>query len=521
MSVLLSQSDQPTWTSSNLKSAGRAESEELVIAFVGPVGVDLDRAEQAVMRRLKEYGYKIEIIKITRHVLPQCDERAGKEFPSDFSRISTMMDVGNDARKRSNNGILAWGVAAEIARRREPGTGSRTAYLIHSLKHPAEVRQLREIYSHGFFLISVQSSTPRRRAFLVRNRRMNKEQAKQLMQRDRSEKEDYGQKLNATFHLADFFLRWGPDEPTRLDMSVNRFIDLLFGHPYTTPTFSEYAMFLAFSASLRSADLSRQVGAVVTSDSEVLATGANDCPAYGGGLYWPKYSPGSLRMEDFPDGRDYKRGVDANRHYQLEMMRELYKRCRELGLERKTLTALVEILKESSIKDLTEFGRIVHAEMAALLACARHGIATKGASLYCTTFPCHNCAKHIIGAGIRRVVFIEPYEKSKAIEFHKEALEIYYPEEQEASLIEKKQDKVRFEPFIGVGPRRFFDFFSMELGSGEPLVRKDRKSGKVVDWPPKTAQLRSKPTVDRQRSFEAEAAQRFLAWIKHGVAPKN
>ena len=59
-------------------------------------------------------------------------------------------------------------------------------------------------------------------------------------------------------------------------------VDLWFGNPFITPTFDEHAMFLAFSAALRSADLSRQVGAVITKDSQILSAGANDCPKAGG-----------------------------------------------------------------------------------------------------------------------------------------------------------------------------------------------------------------------------------------------
>lgn len=55
-----------------------------------------------------------------------------------------------------------------------------------------------------------------------------------------------------------------------------------------------------------------------------------------------------------------------------------------------------------------------HAEMAALMSCARSGGSPVDGTLYCTTFRCHNCAKHIVAAGIRSVVYVEPYPKSKA-----------------------------------------------------------------------------------------------------------
>ena len=60
---------------------------------------------------------------------------------------------------------------------------------------------------------------------------------------------------------------------------------------------------------------------------------------------------------------------------------------------------------------------MVHAEMEALLSCARSGVSPVGGTLYSTTFPCHNCAKHIVAAGLRRVVYVEPYPKSRAVEF--------------------------------------------------------------------------------------------------------
>lgn len=70
-------------------------------------------------------------------------------------------------------------------------------------------------------------------------------------------------------------------------------------------------------------------------------------------------------------------------------------------------------LRGSRLTNLTEFVRAVHAEMEALLSSTRIGVSTRRAILYCTTFPCHNCAKHIIDAGVKRVVYIEPYAKSK------------------------------------------------------------------------------------------------------------
>ena len=150
-----------------------------------------------------------------------------------------------------------------------------------------------------------------------------------------------------------------------------------------------------------------------------------------------------------------------------------------------TITTLKDeiknVVKNSKIKDITEYGRVVHAEMETLMSCSRESISTKGATLYATTFPCHNCAKHIIAAGIERVVFVEPYPKSKALDFHRESVTIGF---------DTADNKVVFEPFVGVGARNFLNVFSMSLGSGYALKRKS-KNGSTLPWSANDSQLRT------------------------------
>jgi dCMP deaminase len=54
----------------------------------------------------------------------------------------------------------------------------------------------------------------------------------------------------------------------------------------------------------------------------------------------------------------------------------------------------------------------LHAEQNAILFAAKNGIATQGADLYITLSPCINCAKIIITAGIKKVLFKELYDRS-------------------------------------------------------------------------------------------------------------
>lgn len=52
---------------------------------------------------------------------------------------------------------------------------------------------------------------------------------------------------------------------------------------------------------------------------------------------------------------------------------------------------------------------VLHAEANAISKVARSGNSSEGATLYVTSSPCIECAKLIIQAGIKRVVFYEKY----------------------------------------------------------------------------------------------------------------
>lgn len=109
--------------------------------------------------------------------------------------------------------------------------------------------------------------------------------------------------------------------------------------------------------------------------------------------------------------------------------------------------------------------------MAAIMQAARLGTSLQDATLFCTTFPCHNCTKHIVAAGIKRVRYIEPYPKSRAQELYRDSVAV------EETVDDRR---VSFDSFLGVSPRQYFRLFSV----GD-LPRKE--AGKAVKWDPATA----------------------------------
>ncbi|EPN4956306.1 anti-phage dCTP deaminase [Vibrio diabolicus] len=480
---------------------------ELVIGIVSAVGTEYKRVTEPLIDRLKGFGYSVQEIRVSG-CLPSF---SGAD---EYERIKHYMQAGDALRENSeNNAILAAGVAKNISSSRSASSTKR-AFIVNSLKHPREVEFLRKIYGDGFYLVGIHADEKRRHQHLTDDKGMTQAQANELIRIDEDESFDHGQKTRDTYHLADFFLNLGSNND-QVKNRLQRFLELIFSHPYKNPTFDEFAMFMAFNSSVRSGDLSRQVGAVISREKQIIATGANDVPKSGGGLYWAEVDETTGKVEDDLDGKDYTRDGDSNKQAQAEIIQEITKNLLDKGLvDGQNEVELHKVLKESKISDLTEFGRVVHAEMDALLSCNRAGIPTTGSTLYCTTFPCHNCAKHIIASGINRVVYVEPYPKSRALDFHSESIQL-------KSELEKAPDEaselVSFEPFIGVGPRRFLDLFSMSLGGGSKLRRKDKK-GNTLDWDKSNAPIRT-PLIEKSYLDIERAAVEMWNEYSHSDSP--
>ncbi len=451
---------------------------ELVFASVCPLGTDQEQFARVLEDCVKQYRYEFVEVRLSSS-LSDFEEL---EDTTSFQRASKLMDAGNDMREDWNRGdSMALCAVADISRFRKEKKGPCCFY-IRSLKHPKEVATLRKIYGNGFFLIGLHSDVEERFSYLTGQKGMTETEAAFLMKRDQSESSDLGQQTRKTFAQADVFL-W-VDRRQEVREQLQRFLDLVFGYPYHTPTQEEYGMYMAFAAALRSSDLSRQVGASIFSENgDVIATGCNDVPKAGGGLYWPGVA----------DHREFQLGYDSNEKQKeqiiLELVRELA--SKELipdGSDEDLLKEGYRLFGETRLVDLTEFGRIVHAEMDALLSAARIGARIRGATLFATTFPCHNCAKHIVAAGISRVLFVEPYPKSKALELHSDSITVGAEGERCQSCDQTKRTKVKFEPFVGIGARRYSDLFSMGWSAGYPVKRKE--NGEIVEWERVTASPR-------------------------------
>lgn len=483
---------------------------ELVFGLAGAVGTNTKSVVGMIKTRLSNFGYQVKEINISSFLSVFADKNDGKktEELKEFERLTRLMDTGDKLRKENDNGFLAMYAIDQIQRGRtwghkgekEPAPQAKIAYIIWLLKNPAEVELLRAVYGTGFYLIGIFEEQEKREQNLNdRKGKIDAQQLNELFSRDEEDIDISGQQNRATYQLADFFVNLS--KPIHIvEAEIFRFINLIFGEPFMTPTFGEYAMFMAYSTSLRSADLSRQIGAVICRDDEILSLGANDCPKVGGGLFWIHHNPNArLRGDVFKDedyGRDYLRGKDANKEQFLNIVKAIFD---EFDIE--FCPENVRKAKNTPLGNLTEYGRAVHAEIEALACCARNNISCRDAVVYVTTYPCHNCAKHLIAAGIKKIIYIEAYPKSKTEDFYGNLFNV-------DTLAGQAESTIPLVPFFGVGPRRFIDFFAMDANFIRPRIRKGKESnnlkeyGKVIRWNEDKATVRS--ILDPQSYLDRE-----------------
>lgn len=142
------------------------------------------------------------------------------------------------------------------------------------------------------------------------------------------------------------------------------------GNECMRPSWDEYFMNITKVIASRSTCLRRKVGALLVKDNHILASGYNGAPS---GL----------------------------------------KHCLEIGCLREQ--------QNIPSGQRHELCRGLHAEQNVLIQAAVHGVTIEGATVYVTCQPCVLCAKMLINARIKRVVFTGEYPDTVAVDMFGEA----------------------------------------------------------------------------------------------------
>ena len=472
---------------------GEPQRHPLVIGFVGAIGIPWDPIIRVFEESFRRFSYSTRLIKLSR-LLDDLAYQPWKPLPDmrSLRYYERRMDACD--RLRSEVGLGSALAALAISRirshRRNGDTAKACVYFLKSLKHPQEVEMLRHVYGDAFFLVGIALSEDERRKALFDSlsrslglAENSRADAERLIARDESDpsNRDYGQNVRDTYSMADVFIPANTGLNDTL-IDTDRFVDTIFASPFLTPRPYEEGMNFASNAAMRSAAAGRQVGAALIPEiGTPVVAGVNEVPKPGGGQYWEG---------DLPDYRDFKMGQDPNPIYVRRVMEEVLQRladnewlkeelCKLSGPELLALAYKRSEMGESVLAGarasaLIEFTRCLHAEQAAIINAARAGVSTEKSVMYTTTFPCHECAKMIIGAGIREVYYIEPFPKSLVDLLYGEMIDTS-PSPQ--GLMAEDEYRIPFYQFVGIAPRRYASFFvAGERKIGYSLVEFDRRS---------------------------------------------
>lgn len=457
---------------------------EFVFAVVGHVGSGTSTVAESLKAILEtpgnEGGYDVVILKAREAIrlwATQTDRQV-PEYDKTLDYVTVFQNLGDTMRESTrDNAVVAKRLIGMIRETRAQKVGfsgdknapvlpngQKRAYIIDAIRHPAEAELLRHVYQEAFVLIGVvYEETRRLDRVTTKYRNAGKEDARAFMQRDAKAPVKHGQRVSDAFHLSDFFLdnttqrflpNGAPSPHWDINEKLSRLIKIITHSGIVRPEVGETAMQHAHAAAMRSACLSRQVGAALAdANGNIIATGTNEVPQAGGGVYGENFS--------YDENHDYRcayirTGSNAycsNTKEQVTIVDQLIDSIAELkSLDVSRKDKLRRDIRSGRIGDLLEFSRAVHAEMDAVLSAGREGITTLGTRLFVTTFPCHYCARHIVSAGIDEVQFVEPYPKSQALDLHSDAIALEFAGWKPPS---KGGTKVLFRPFVGVAPRLY------------------------------------------------------------------
>ena len=297
--------------------------------------------------------------------------------------------------------------------------------IIESIRNPAEILFFREKYPE-FVLIGIFADNDTRWERVKDNYSYSRDRFNEDDMKDKGKNEpDYGQRISDCFFEADLilsnnseiFIEGENEKYKNMDSTINAYIEALRQPLKSEPTLEETLMAAAYVSGRRSKCFKRKVGAVITDKYDrIISSGFNGVPV---GLNECKSQFGHCYRDD-------KRKEIA----------------KKIGDELGNISDVSISVVKKNIK-LLELCRALHGEESAILNLVGKGVDLSDSTIYVTTFPCNLCANKIVQAGIKNVVYFEPYPVDEAKRILREG-------------------GVEYRPFEGVTFRAFFRFYQYE-----------------------------------------------------------
>ena len=309
-------------------------------------------------------------------------------------------------------------------------------FVIEAFRNPYEAEYFRNRY-YEFYLFSIYAPLE------VRNKRLNwnRESDKRDQGQNLRNEEFYKQNVSKCVYLSDIAINNVSGKP-RLAQKLSKHFALICRPGCISPSSDEMFMHQAYSMSVKSNCISRQVGAVIVGPKGyIVGAGWNDVGAgqVACGLrrykdlqkdFIPfpiavesevedffkfiKSSEGNYSEHSFCFKDEYSRFKTSSKISKLTKDDNALNEWREKHkIGEKTLEEISGLVVRNFSPKRLEYCRALHAEENAILQNAiLGGMGIEGGSIYTTTFPCELCAKKIYQSRIKKVIYTEPYPES-------------------------------------------------------------------------------------------------------------
>lgn len=450
------------------------EKDRLIIGLTGSLGSGVSTAAKYLIKSLKTKVYKItskgwssgdpieiedEAYKFSRLIEEEAEKRREKRNSrGEFDR-ELLQRIGNELRQKDTR-YLAIELLKRISQIEEKSkVKDNSPIIIDGIKNSGEIAELRN-YSN-FFLFSIDANLDKRW-----ERVKEKYKGRQLDfdaddERDHNENIDYGQQVDKCVYLSDVLFKNDSDIKKELYDKLDSCFSRIKKKSYQYPKPCESVMTQAYCESLKSSCLKRKVGAVIVSDEGVpIVSKYNEvpypedsCEKKFGMCYRDKVKIDLIKsLKRCPNcGTPIKQTITCPKCENSIKINDLTPKCNSCNLDLDIDSFFIckkckfKIIKKFIGKRM-EVCRALHAEEGAILELAKLGMAVSlkdsKVALYTTTFPCPQCANKIVGTGIKRIVYVEPY-----------------PTKESRDLLVNTLGEKDVEKFEGVKARAYFRIY--------------------------------------------------------------
>ncbi len=320
---------------------------------------------------------------------------------------SELQDIGNQLRQQHGAEFLSHLIAQRIEEHLDKDSDAK--FVVDGVKNEDEVAYLRRTFPE-FFLIAVLADHDSRwdrvkSVYSSKQADFDKDD-----ERDQGEDGKSGQQVQLCVDDADIAIKNDQDRNSApaarqaLSNIIDPYLRLIAATDMRAPSRDEVSMTSAYIQARRSLCIKRIVGAVITDENgKVLSTGYNENPQ----PLKPCFEEFGYCFKDNEMISHLERSLHGTRcprcGLKLPKLEQPF-RCPECGISLKA-----EYFSDRGMRWCTA----IHAEERAIASAGGRNL--QGSVLYSTTFPCFNCSRQIVEAGIKHVIYVEPYPNKDGI----------------------------------------------------------------------------------------------------------